>query len=172
MAASEQGETDLTVSNAAARYGALTAAIRELIKVMHEGSIGRLEVEHGDLRISLTARGAVPEVVNGNPFEAPAVTAAIQPAQPAPDTPPAEDNLYVITSPMIGTFYAAPDPGDRPFVQVGDTVDAGQAVAIIEAMKIMNEIVSEHSGVVDTILVTNGETVEYGHPLMRLRPLG
>ncbi|MBX6341665.1 MAG: acetyl-CoA carboxylase, biotin carboxyl carrier protein, partial [Thermomicrobiaceae bacterium] len=71
----------------------------------------------------------------------------------------------------IGTFYASPAPGERPFVAVGDTVEVGQTVAIIEAMKIMNEIVAERAGVVEEIYVKDGDAVEYGSPLMRLRPL-
>ena len=76
----------------------------------------------------------------------------------------------VITAPMIGTFYHAPAPGDPPFVNVGDPVEPGQVVGIIEAMKTMNEIPSEHAGVVAEILVANGQPVEYGQPLIRLEP--
>lgn len=71
---------------------------------------------------------------------------------------------------MVGTFYAAPRPGADPFVRVGDHVEPGQAVAIIEAMKVMNEIVAERAGTIVEILVENGQPVEYGQPLMRLRP--
>ncbi len=172
MTTRDPEEPDSMASGAAAEYRALTEAIRDLIKVMHEGDIGRLEVERGDLRISLTARDLIAPTTNGvQPQIPPAITAGPPPAPVTPEAPAVEDHTYVVTSPMIGTFYASSAPGERPFVQTGDEVEAGQTVAIIEAMKIMNEIVAEQAGVVDAILVTNGETVEYGHPLMRLRPI-
>src|SRR5690606_6511657 len=79
-----------------------------------------------------------------------------------------EEEGHVITAPMIGTFYAAPSPGEDPFVQVGDEVEVGQVIGIIEAMKIMNEIVADKAGVVAEILVENAQPVEYGSPLVRL----
>jgi acetyl-CoA carboxylase biotin carboxyl carrier protein len=95
----------------------------------------------------------------------PAVIAA--PPAPSAVVEP-EEGGHLITSPMIGTYYAAPGPNERPFVQVGDRVEVGQTVAIIEAMKIMNEIVSEFAGTVTELVAKNGEAVEYGHPLIRL----
>ncbi len=96
----------------------------------------------------------------------------------APAAPPAEEevpeeetNLFPILSPMVGTFYAAPAPGADPFVKEGDEVMPGQTVAIIEAMKVMNEVVAERPGRVVRILVENAEPVEYGQPLMLLEPL-
>jgi len=80
------------------------------------------------------------------------------------------EQLETIVAPMVGTFYAAPRPGADPFVRVGDHVEPGQVVAIIEAMKVMNEIVAERAGTIVEILVENGQPVEYGQPLMRLRP--
>ncbi len=172
MTTRDPDEPDSLVSGETAEYRALTEAIRDLIKVMHEGDIGRLEVERGDLRISLTARELVAPPANGVQPQIPsAITAGPPPAAVPPPAPVVDDHVYIVTSPMIGTFYASSAPGERPFVQTGDEVEAGQTVAIIEAMKIMNEIVAEQAGVVEAILVTNGETVEYGHPLMRLRPL-
>jgi acetyl-CoA carboxylase biotin carboxyl carrier protein len=84
--------------------------------------------------------------------------------------PPIEQKLAEISSPMVGTFYRAPAPGEPPFVEVGDRVRSGQTVCIIEAMKLMNEIEAEVSGQVMEILVENGEPVEYGQPLMRINP--
>jgi acetyl-CoA carboxylase biotin carboxyl carrier protein len=72
---------------------------------------------------------------------------------------------------MIGTFYLAPGPGEAPYVMVGDTIEVGQTVAIIEAMKIMNEIQSDQAGVLEEVVARNGQGVEYGQPLFRLRPL-
>jgi acetyl-CoA carboxylase biotin carboxyl carrier protein len=83
---------------------------------------------------------------------------------------PLEQKLVEIPSPMVGTFYRAPAPGEPPFVEVGDRVRSGQTVCIIEAMKLMNEIEAEVSGQVIEILVHNGEPVEYGQPLMRVNP--
>ena len=76
----------------------------------------------------------------------------------------------MVTSPMIGTFYASPSPGEPPFVQEGDEVEVGQVIGIIEAMKIMNEITSEHDGVISKILVKNAQAVEYGQPLVHITP--
>lgn len=147
-------------------YAALTGAVRQLIQVMREGGIGELKVQQGDLSISLSTRAAAA------PAPEPVVHAAMLPAvPPAPAIEPTPDTTRVITSPMIGTFYAAPGPGEPPFVQVGDPIEVGQTVAIIEAMKIMNEIVAEFAGIVEEILVKNGDPVEYGHPLMRVRPV-
>jgi acetyl-CoA carboxylase biotin carboxyl carrier protein len=92
----------------------------------------------------------------------------------APGSPQAPSPLHVehtghiVTAPMIGTFYASPTPSDPPFVRLGDTVHAGQTIGIIEAMKIMNEIVADRSGVVTEIMAINAQAVEYGSPLMRL----
>lgn len=144
-------------------YEALTEAVRELVKVMRDGGIGHLEVRQGDLRISLKSTSYIESrPVRHEPVVSP-VSSSLE-ADPAPD-----ESGHVVTSPMIGTYYSAAGPNERPFVQVGDRVDAGQTVAIIEAMKIMNEIVAERSGVVAEIYVRNGEAVEYGHRLMRLK---
>ncbi len=143
-------------------YGELTNAVRDLVKVMREGGIGHLEVRQGDLRISLkSARFMDSEKEYDEPVH----------VRPTVTEDPPGDNVevgHIVTSPMIGTYYSAAGPNESPFVEVGDQVEAGQTVAIIEAMKIMNEIVSERSGTVSEIFVKNGESVEYGHRLMRL----
>jgi acetyl-CoA carboxylase biotin carboxyl carrier protein len=92
----------------------------------------------------------------------------VTPSAPTPS--PINQKLVEVQSPMVGTFYRAPAPGEAPFVEVGDRVKAGQSVCIIEAMKLMNEIEAEVSGQVMEILVQNGEPVEYGQPLMRINP--
>ncbi|HEU0115146.1 MAG TPA: acetyl-CoA carboxylase biotin carboxyl carrier protein, partial [Thermomicrobiales bacterium] len=96
------------------------------------------------------------------PAEAPAAVAS---------PPNAEFAFDVITAPMVGSYYAAPSPGSPPFIEIGDAIEPGQPIGIIEAMKIMNEIVADRGGVVDAILVENGQAVEYGSPLVRLRPV-
>ncbi|MFY7799458.1 MAG: acetyl-CoA carboxylase biotin carboxyl carrier protein [Dolichospermum sp.] len=90
--------------------------------------------------------------------------------QPAVSPSPINQKLVDVLSPMVGTFYRAPAPGEGPFVEVGDRVKSSQSVCIIEAMKLMNEIEAEVSGQVMEILVQNGEPVEYGQPLMRINP--
>lgn len=149
-------------------YSGLTEAVRELVDVMHRGDLDRLEVSRGDLHILLCARSVAP---------APAPSVAPQPAEhqssgptTAADVEPVDQPWHQITSPMVGTYYEAPSPGEPPYVRPGDTVEVGQTVAIIEAMKIMNEIVADRPGVIDAVLVENGEAVEFGHPLFRMRP--
>ena len=140
----------------------LTADVRALIEMMARGGIADLRLETATVRLRLRAHGAV---------AAPAVGAA-SPVALAVELATAEETRegIFITAPMIGTFYHAPAPGEPPFVEVGDPVEAGQIVGIIEAMKIMNEIPSEHAGVVAEILVAAGQPVEYGQPLLRLTP--
>lgn len=95
--------------------------------------------------------------------------AAIAPAvQPAP--PPIADGMQVVKAPMVGTFYRAPEPGARPFVQPGDTVTAGDTLCILEVMKLMNSLGADTAGVVREILVADGEVVEYGQPLIVIEP--
>ena len=156
--------SDAPPSASADEYTALTGAVRELIKVMREGGISQLDVSRGDLRISLSAHASLTPAAEVY-VAAPAV--GEPPARPG--EPALDDQVVVVTSPMIGTYYARPAPGEQPFINVGDAVEVGQTVAIIEAMKIMNEIVAEHAGVVERVLVRDGEPVEYGHPLLRLR---
>lgn len=147
-------------------YAGLTRAVRDLVQVMHQGELERLEISQGDLRILLCARSTASGAGPAN--SAPDQHA---PQESVPDQSSENGNFHHITSPMVGTFYEAPAPGEPPYVRPGDTVEAGQTVAIIEAMKIMNEIVADRPGLVDAILVENGETVEYGHPIFRLRPV-
>ena len=145
-------------------YTGLTGAVRELVTIMREGGISQLDVSRGDLRISLSAHAAPASAAAMPAAHAVGGETPTRPAEPALD-----EHVAVVTSPMIGTYYASPAPGELPFIQVGDAVEVGQTVAIIEAMKIMNEIVAEQAGLVEQILVRDGEPVEYGHPLLRLR---
>ncbi|HEU5423729.1 MAG TPA: acetyl-CoA carboxylase biotin carboxyl carrier protein [Nitrolancea sp.] len=153
--------THAEAGSATDEYRALAQLARELSEIMREGGLSKLELRHGELSIELHSAAGQPPATMPAQATSPA-------SEPTPDGR-AEPGGYLISSPMIGTFYAAAAPGDRPFVEVGDRVEPGQTVAIIEAMKIMNEIVSERGGVVTEIFVTNGEAVEYGHPLLRLR---
>ena len=150
--------------------------LKTLIDLVSESGISELEVTEGEGKVRIV-KNAPPVYVQPSasyapqPFaqaapanggEAlPAAAAAGAPATPAAAAPQG----HVVTSPMVGTFYRAPSPGADPFVQVGDTVKEGQAICIIEAMKLLNEIESDKSGVVKEILVENGQAVEYGQPL-------
>jgi acetyl-CoA carboxylase biotin carboxyl carrier protein len=153
------------------------AAVRSLVEIMDRGGLSKLDLVHGELSVRLRsggerlpARSAPSDAVTDATQTMPVVTDG---APPVRATLPDPDD-HVVTSPMVGTYYAAPSPGTPPFVRVGDAVEAGQTVGIVEAMKIMNEIVAERGGIVTTILVENGQAVEYGSPLMRLgaRPAG
>ena len=151
-------------------------SIRKLLEIVQSHDIAEIEIKEGDTNIRITKQKE--PVVMQAPAQqvvqaaAPAPTPA--PAAPAPATdsastpaaePAAEESGFVVKSPMVGTFYAAPAPGADPFVQVGDRVNVGDTLCIIEAMKIMNPIEAEVSGTVKKILVQNAEPVEFGQPL-------
>lgn len=131
--------------------------VRELIGMMSKGGITELDLSTGELTIRL--RG------NQGGSSAPV---AVSCAAHHDVAAPAASSGYAVTAPMIGTYYSAPSPGESPFVQVGDDVEVGQVVGIIEAMKIMNEIISDRAGVVLEVLVESAQPVEYGSPLIRL----
>jgi len=159
--------------------------LEQLLSFMSEHGLEEFEYAQGDLRIHLkkavASAGSAPSQalstasqssVAATPARAETPRAESEPvAAPAPAAAPADD-LHVIKSPIVGTFYAAPNPESGPFVKVGDTVQAGQTVCIIEAMKLMNEIEADISGEVARIMVENGQPVEYGEPLFALRPTG
>ena len=130
--------------------------VQSLATVMRQSSITELDLDLGD--VSLRLRRPVPDHDGGE------MRLENQPLVSREPDPPE----ILITAPMIGTFYAAATPGAQPFVVEGDEVYVGQTIGIIEAMKIMNEIAADRAGVVEAILVGNGQPVEYGSPLMRL----
>ena len=140
--------------------------IEKLAKIITDSGLTEISLEDGEQAI--TIRKDLPEVV----MSAPAVSAAAPaPAAAAPASAPAlaakdEPKGKAITAPMVGTFYAASSPDAEPFVEVGSTVNAGDVVCIIEAMKLMNEIKSEQSGKIVQICVKNGDPIEYGQVLM------
>jgi acetyl-CoA carboxylase biotin carboxyl carrier protein len=147
--------------------------IRKLIQLVKRTGIGELEVSEGGRTVRISAGHPAPApaaqvVVPAAPAATPAPAAAAPAAAPAP----AEDRLVKVVSPMVGTFYRAPAPDADPYVEVGDRVDAGQTVCIIEAMKLMNEIESEVRGRVAKIAVENGQPVEYGQVLFLIDPQG
>ena len=150
--------------------------IIELIHTVSESNLTQFTMEEGNLKISMktdkqTKVVAAPQAVAAVP--AAAVVETIQPAAPSQDSTqqPQEETLdgNVVKSPLVGTFYNAPSPDAEPYVKLGDTVKKGQVLAIVEAMKLMNEIESEFDGTVEKILVSNEEVVEYGQPLFVIK---
>ncbi|HHD10897.1 MAG TPA: acetyl-CoA carboxylase biotin carboxyl carrier protein [Deltaproteobacteria bacterium] len=140
--------------------------IRSLYRFMKNTDIEELELEdqRGRIRIKRWSAGVKPEEAQ-RPATPEPLPEAAPPEKAAPEK---KANIKVITSPMVGTFYRAPAPDADPFVDVGSTVRAGQVVCIIEAMKIMNEVESEYTGKVVSVLVENGQPVEYGEPLFEI----
>jgi acetyl-CoA carboxylase biotin carboxyl carrier protein len=132
--------------------------IQEAAQQMKDYGLSSLDIEHGGTRIRLRANSTSVAKIDHLPHVE-AVTSV-------------ENAGQLLTAPMIGTFYDAPASGELPFVQVGDRIEVGQVVGIIEAMKIMNEIPSDRAGLVDEILVRNSQPVEYGQPLLRIVPIG
>jgi acetyl-CoA carboxylase biotin carboxyl carrier protein len=149
--------------------------IRELINVVNESGIAELEVQRGENRVRIR-RTQRERHVGFTPIESHPAVSAPPPAAPTPpsggSTPPAPaDNELLIKSPIVGTFYESSSPGSPPFVRVGETVQPGSVLCIIESMKLMNEIEAEIAGVVTSKLVGNGQPVEYGEALFGIRPL-
>jgi acetyl-CoA carboxylase biotin carboxyl carrier protein len=157
--------------------------LRELIEFLIEKDITEFELERGDVKIKVK-RGdaAAPVIMQAPAMVAPAIplahsvpattSAPVGSTGPTttPTAEPAEDaDLYVVKSPIVGTFYEAPSPGSPPFVKPGDHVDAGQPLCIIEAMKLMNEIEAEVAGEIVKRFANNGQPVEYGQPLFGIR---
>ena len=166
--------------------------IRELIEFLIEKDIAEFELERGDvkLRVKRAGQQVAPQVVT---VAAPLPIAAAAPVPPppspaahvpAPPSPPAaapatlpaagapedESGWLIVKSPIVGTFYGAPSPGAPPFVKPGDAVTVGQVLCIVEAMKLMNEIESDHAGTIVKAYVVNGQPVEYGQKLFAVKP--
>jgi len=144
--------------------------IKELIELVSEKQFNEFELEHGDFRLRLQRGGArvvsevpavaaMPTPVAASHIE---VTAAAEPVA-------VEEKLHLITSPIVGTFYRSPSPTSESFVKLGDSVEVGKTLCIIEAMKLMNDIQSDAMGTVAKIFVENGQPVEYGQPLFGLK---
>ncbi|WP_416137270.1 acetyl-CoA carboxylase biotin carboxyl carrier protein [Halomonas sp. HK25] len=146
--------------------------VKKLIELLEESNISEIEIQEGEesVRISRHPNGASwqPNMPQG--YAAPAQPAPQAPAAPAPaeaDEGPGYQG-QAISSPMVGTFYRSPAPGAKPFVEVGASVKKGDTVCVVEAMKMMNQIEADRDGVVEAILVEDGEPVEYDQPLLVL----
>jgi acetyl-CoA carboxylase biotin carboxyl carrier protein len=148
--------------------------LKKLIDLVQESGIAELEITEGEEKVKIVKGGAV--VVTGasqaaavvSPPVAAAAPPAAAPAAAAPGEPEPGQEGHVVKAPMVGTFYRSPSPDAKPFIEAGQAVKEGDTICIIEAMKLMNEIEADASGVVKAILVENGQPVEYGQPLFIL----
>ena len=141
--------------------------LKTLIELVESSGIAELEISEGEERVRITRSPAATAVqqVYAAPQQQIAVPAP-QPAEvPAEAAKPAEPEGHVVKSPMVGSFYRCPSPGAKSFVELGQSVNAGDTLCIIEAMKLLNEIEADQSGIIKAILVENGQAVEYGQPL-------
>jgi acetyl-CoA carboxylase biotin carboxyl carrier protein len=139
--------------------------VEKVVELLRESGVGEIRVRRGETEISVKA---APEA---SPAAPPLPTAGVsEAAEVAPEAVPETNGLHAIRSPLVGTFYRAPAPGEDAYVQVGDTVKAGQVLCIVEAMKMMNEIVADVPGEVVEVLAENSGGVEYDQPLFSLRP--
>ena len=170
------------------------AELKELIEFLKENGIGEFDLERGDLKIRLKFAGETPPVnlshlaqfaaaqhsagltpatvAHTHPATAPAQPSAAPsaPAETIASLPDDEAGLHIVKSPIVGTFYESPSPGSPAFVKPGDTVEVGQVLCIVEAMKLMNEIESDAAGEIVKRFVTTGQPVEYGQKLFAVRP--
>jgi acetyl-CoA carboxylase biotin carboxyl carrier protein len=143
--------------------------LKKLIDLVEESGISELEITEGEEKVKIVkSGGGIPATAQVGTAHAvsiqtatPAAAPGVSPAAPAE----AQQEGHVLKSPMVGTFYRSPSPDAKAFVELGQTVKEGQTICIIEAMKLMNEIEADASGVVKAILVENGQPVEYGQPL-------
>jgi acetyl-CoA carboxylase biotin carboxyl carrier protein len=155
--------------------------LKELIEFLIEKDIAEFELERGDVKVKIKrAAEAPPAVLPDSRYIA--VHSAAVPAAPAPIpavervdltvpvVPAPEESLHIVKSPIVGTFYESPSPGSPPFVKVGDALEVGQVLCIVEAMKLMNEIECDVAGELVKKLVANGQPIEYGQELFVLRP--
>ena len=152
--------------------------IKELIQLVMESGIAELELQRGDNRVRIRRsmgtlqEFTIPNTPNSSNSTSDSMVHA--PAGPASSSvtaaPPQAANEVIVKSPIVGTFYEGPKPGDPPFVKVGDSVEPGQVLCIIESMKLMNEIESEAAGTIVAKLMENGRAVEYGEALFAIRP--
>ena len=151
--------------------------VKKLLEMIDASSVNTIEItsdkglkirvsKNSNRTVQMAAPMAMPQMA-----APPAVPQSAQAAAP-PKAEPAKPSFLEVKSPMVGTYYAAPEPGAKPYLSVGERISKGQILCIIEAMKIMNEIESEFDGVVKEILAQNGHPVEYGQVLFRIDPNG
>jgi acetyl-CoA carboxylase biotin carboxyl carrier protein len=145
--------------------------LKKLIDLVQDSGIAELEITEAEEKVRITRAVAGQTVYAGMPMMQPGMMPGYAPQAPAAApvvaeaVEPAAPEGHVVKSPMVGTFYRTPSPNSKAFVEVGQTVKAGDTLCIIEAMKLMNEIEADESGVIKAILIENGQPVEYGEPL-------
>lgn len=139
--------------------------VKKLIELLEESGIAEIEIKEGEESVRISRDGQAPTYAAPMPAPLAAAPAPAVVAAPAVDEEPAMPAGHQVKSPMVGTFYRAPSPGAAEFVQIGQSVNVGDTLCIIEAMKILNQIEADKSGVVKAILVENGQPVEYDEPL-------
>jgi acetyl-CoA carboxylase biotin carboxyl carrier protein len=142
--------------------------LKKLIDLVQESGIAELEITEGEEKVRINRIGIPghPNAIASPQLSAPASQGpASAPPVAALAAEPAEPEGHVVKSPMVGTFYRSSAPGSKPFVEIGQTINAGETLCIIEAMKLLNEIEADQTGVVKKVLVENGQPVEYGQPL-------
>jgi acetyl-CoA carboxylase biotin carboxyl carrier protein len=149
--------------------------VLEILKLFEQSKFDFLQLEQGDRKITVSKGGYVPASTAAAPVQAaPTAGAAPKPAAAPPvsasHVSPADEGLIAVTAPMVGKFYAAAAPSDPPYVETGSKVAAGATVGLIEVMKVFASIKTEAAGVIERILVTNGQFVEFGQTLFLLRP--
>ena len=151
--------------------------LKELIEFLIEKDIAEFELERGDVKVKIKragehtvvyAHGELPRPAGGAVAEPRQTSSAVAPAAPPKTAEPAED-LHIVKSPIVGTLYEAPSPGAPPFVKVGDMVEVGQVLCIVEAMKLLNEIESDVAGEIVKKMGSNGQPIEYGQGLFAIR---
>lgn len=142
--------------------------LKTLIELVEASGIAELEISEGEERVRITRTVAAGQQFFApapqQMFAAPMTTASVVVDAPEP-APAAAEEGHIVKSPMVGTFYRSPSPGSKQFVDIGQNVSSGDTLCIIEAMKLLNEIDADHSGVIKAILVENGQPVEFGQPL-------
>jgi len=145
------------------------------MRLLEESGLAEIEIEEDNRRVRLSkgASGAPAPMYHYAPQaeSAPAAPDKSAKAEPEPADDDAPEYAHTIDSPMVGTFYSSPSPGEPPFVAVGTRIDADSTVCIVEAMKIMNEVTAKENCIIEAMLVENGEPVEFGQPLFAIRPV-
>ena len=149
-------------------------AIKQVVELMQRSELSEFEIEEEGFKLRLSRKQGKTQIIHPAPLAATPIASLtatpIHTETPKTEAVETEDkNTFVIKSPMVGTFYCAASPESPAFVKLGDTINPDTIVCIIEAMKVMNEIQAETSGTISEILVENGETVEYGQPLFKVK---
>lgn len=143
--------------------------VKKLIELLEESNINEIEIKEGEESVRISRGSSVVAAPVAAPVVAPAPVAAAPAAAPVEAAPEAPQTTgHVVKSPMVGTFYRSPSPSSPVFIEVGQTVKAGDVICIVEAMKMMNQIEADKAGVVEAILVEDGQPVEFDQPLVTI----